>query len=433
MKNSFVRFQLLSGLACFCVALTVAAAAPGGGRNQTAGLKDATRVSVKVTNPANFSRESETVEFNLPAVAAVLQLDPATGKFAVMDAGSLNILDSQVYASESNSAPDKLLFQVDLAPHETRTYYVLDATPLTDVSAPAVKTLARYVPERYDDFAWESDRIAFRTYGQALIKGEGTISSGPDVWIKKNRDLIVDMMYATKHYHEDNGEFMDDYRVGNSRGCGGVGIWDGKKLYTSSNYRNWKLITTGPIRSEFELTYDAWDAGNGRKVSETKRYSIDAGSWFTKAQSTFASGTNSPLTIAVGLAERACGPDGEELIAQDRTEGWMSYWQPEDKPKGTMGVAIVLPKGGVQAFTNDAPDLADSVLHAVVPQPTVEGAPPIRNLLAVTQVKAGQPFTYYFGACWDRSGDFTNHIQWENYVRRFAGRRAAPLQVTMGN
>jgi len=60
-----------------------------------------------------------------------------------------------------------------------------------------------------------------------------------------------------------------------------VGIWDGKKLYTSSNYRGWKLITSGSIRSEFELTYDAWDAGNGRMVSETKRYSIDAGSWFT--------------------------------------------------------------------------------------------------------------------------------------------------------
>ena len=174
---------------------------------------------------------------------------------------------------------------------------------------PIVKTFARYVPERMDDFAWESDRIAHRTYGQALIKGEGTISSGPDVWIKKNRGLIVDMMYATKHYHEDNGEFMDDYRVGKSRGCGGIGIWDGQKLYTSSNYRNWRLITTGPIRSEFELTYDAWDAGNGRKVSETKRYSIDAGSWFTKAQSTFSSETNSPLTIGIGLAERACGTE----------------------------------------------------------------------------------------------------------------------------
>ena len=111
----------------------------------------------------------------------------------------------------------------------------------------------------------------------------------------------------------------------------------------------------------------------------------------------------------------------------------MSYWQPEDKPKGIIGDAIVLPKGSVKEFPNDNPDMPDSVKHAAVPQPTHEGYPPIRNLLAISQADVGKPFTYYFGACWDRSGDFTNHVQWEDYVRRFAGRRDAPLQVTMGN
>ncbi len=388
---------------------------------------------VKVTNPANFRRDVETVEINLPDLRIYLQPVQILGDLKVMDGLSSRILTSQCYASESNSIPDKLVFQVDLAPGETRTFYIMELSPLVAVPPPIVKTLARYVPERMDDFAWESDRIAHRTYGQALIKGEGTISSGPDVWIKKNRGLIVDVMYATKHYHEDNGEFMDDYRVGKSRGCGGVGIWDGQKLYVSSNYRNWRLITTGPIRSEFELTYDAWDAGNGRKVSETKRYSIDAGSWFTKAQSTFSSETNSPLTIGIGLAERACPTNREEFIAHDQSEGWMSYWQPEDKPKGIIGDAIVLAKGSVEAFTNDVPDMPESKIHAVVPQPTHEGAPPIRDLLAISQAELGQPFSYYFGACWDRSGDFTNHVQWEDYVRRFAERRAAPLQVTIGN
>jgi rhamnogalacturonyl hydrolase YesR len=388
------------------------------------------KIEIKITNPATFKRDCETIELNLSDITHNIHWQ----QFAVMDGLSSRILDSQIYASGTNQAPDKLLFQVDLAPGETRTFYILDTSVLTGVPPLIVKTFARYVPERMDDFAWESDRIAHRTYGQALIKGEGTISSGPDVWIKKNRSPIVDVMYKTGHYHNDNGEFMDDYRVGKSRGCGGLGIWDGKRLYTSSNYRNWRLITTGPIRSEFELTYDAWDIGNGRKVSETKRYSIDAGSWFTKAQSTFTRDPASagPLTIGVGLAERACGTNVGELIAQDQTAGWMSYWQPEDAPKGTIGVAIVLPKGSVQAFTNDAPDLADSALHAVVPQPTVEGAPPIRDLLAITTAEVGKPFSYYFGACWDRSGDFTNRVQWEDYVRRFAERRDAPLQVTIG-
>jgi unsaturated rhamnogalacturonyl hydrolase len=324
------------------------------------------------------------------------------------------------------------LFQVDLAAGETKTFYILDASALAAVPPPIVKTFARFVPERADDFAWESDRIAHRAYSLALIPKEGTISSGPDVWIKKNRELTVDAMYRTKHYHEDNGEFMDDYRVGKSRGCGGVGIWDGQKLYTSSNYRSWKLITTGPIRSEFELTYDAWDAA-GRKISETKRYSIDAGSWMTRAQSIFASTDNSPLTVGVGLAERACPTNRVEFFAHDQAKGWLTYWQPEDQPKGTTAVAIVLPKNSVQEFTTDNPAMSDAVKHANVPQPTHEGYPAIRNRLAIAQAEIGKPFEYYLGACWDRSGDFTNHDQWEAYVKRFAERRDQPLQVTVGN
>ena len=382
-------------------------------------LESAKATPVKVSNPADFARESETVELNLP------------GKLAVMDGVSSRIIDSQSY--QTPEGENKFVFQVDLAPNETRTFYVLDASALAAVPQPIVKTMARYVPERFDDFAWESDRIAHRTYGLALIKAENTISSGPDVWIKKDHRLIVDVMYATKHYHQDNGEFMDDYRVGHSRGCGGVGIWDGKKLYTSSNYRNWKLITSGPVRSVFELTYDAWDAGSGRMVSETKRYSIDAGSWFTKAQSTFASDDKSPLTIGTGLAERACPTNREEFAAHDQTEGWLTYWQPEDKPKGVTADAIVLPKGSVLEFTSDDPNMADSVKHANVPQPTHEGYPAIRDMLAISKAEVGKPFEYYFGACWDRSGDFTDHLQWEAYVKRFAERRDQPLQVTVGN
>ncbi len=399
-----------------------------------------TNLSYKVRNPSSFHRECETVEVRQEiglnqVLTSNLWKNSTLSNPAVMDGLSSRILDSQCYVvfDQSERSAQIILFQVDLAPGETRTFNFLNASALPTVPPPIVKTMARYVPERYDDFAWESDRIAHRTYGQALIKAEHTISSGPDVWIKKDHRLIVDTMYATKHYHEDNGSFMDDYRVGASRGCGGIGIWNGKKLFTSSNYRGWKLVTTGPIRSEFELTYDAWDAGNGRMVSETKRYSIDAGSWFTKAESTFASDNKSPLTIGIGLAERACGPDGTELVGQDQAEGWMSYWQPEDKPKGVTAVAMVLPKGAVKEFTNDDPTMPDAKIHAVVPQPTQEGAPPIRNLLAISQAEIGRPFEYYFGACWDRSGDFTNHVQWEDYVKRFAERRDQPLQVSVGN
>jgi rhamnogalacturonyl hydrolase YesR len=397
-------------------------------------------IKILVKNPSKFYRETETVEFPLES-DSIPSLEALKKFTLVMDGVSSRTLDSQVI-TRSGFLP-KILFQVDLGPEETRVFYFIwnntmerpgfEKTFLPATPPPIVKTFARYVPERFDDFAWESDRIAHRIYGQALIAKEGTISSGADVWIKKDRGLIVDTMYATKHYHEDNGSFMDDYRVGKSRGCGGLGIWDGTKLFVSSNWQKWKLITTGPIRSEFELTYDAWDAGNGRKVSEVKRFSIDAGSWLTKVTSTISSDDKAPLNIGVGLAERACPTNREEFIAKDLTEGWMTYWQPEDQPKGITAVAILLPKNSVKAFTNDNPTMPDSVKHAYVKEPTHEGYPPIRTQMAVTQMEVDQPFSYYFGACWDRSGDFTNHLQWEAYLKRFAERRDQPLQMTVGN
>jgi rhamnogalacturonyl hydrolase YesR len=398
------------------------------------------RHSVKVTNPASFWRECETVELDFSQISH---------KYAVMDGVSSRILDSQSYRFETNKPPGCLLFQVDLAPHETRAYYILDASAVAAVPPPIVKTFARYVPEREDDFAWESDRIAHRMYGKALEtwKKEPLTSSGVDVWIKRTRHLVVNDMYRTMDLFNLSGPSQDDYKVGRTRGCGGLGIWRDGKLYVSKNWRTYRIITTGPIRSEFELTYDAWDA-DGRMVSETKRVSIDAGSNLSRFESSFSSDDKSPLTIGVGLAERpgdnVIVPDGSPaidswqnstargLVVQNQKEGWMTYWQPQDFAKGTIAVAIVLPKGSVEAFTNDNPNLPASAFTP--PTHTLgEGQPAIRDLLATTRAEAGKPLVYYAGAGWSESGDFPNAKSWNDYVRRFAERRDQPLQVTVGN
>ncbi len=400
------------------------------------------RAMVRITNPADFRRDCETVEFKPSLLAKHL---------AVMDGASSRILDSQVYGSNpSQFPPEKLVFQVDLAPGETRTFCILDASALVAVPSPIVKTTARYVPEREDDFSWESDRIAHRVFGRALEtwQQEPLTSSGVDVWIKRTRSLVANEMYRTGQNYDTNWLMQDDYKVGKTRGCGGIGIWDGQELHVSKNWRTWKLITTGPIRSEFELTYDAWDAGNGRMVSETKRISIDAGSNLSRAESTFSSDDKSPLEIGVGLAERpgenVIVPDGSPevdswqsstakgLVVQNQNEGWMAYWQPQDFNKGAIADAIVLPPGSVQTFTNDNPNLPAGAFAAPTHTMT-EGQPAIRDLLAVTQAEIGKPFVYYLGAGWSESGDFPDAKSWMDYIRRFAERRDQPLQVTIGN
>ncbi|HVU08779.1 MAG TPA: glycoside hydrolase family 88 protein [Verrucomicrobiae bacterium] len=424
------------------------------------------RVLVKVTNPSSFHRDCETVELlsqvNLvPALGDNSSTGKHAEKLAVMDGVSSRILDSQIYIADTNNPiyTEKLLFQVDLAPHETRTFYILDASALTAIPPPIVKTFAYYAPERHDDFAWESDRIAHRAFGKALEtwKAEPLTSSGYDVWIKRTRDLKVAELYRHQNLlFNPTNEAQDDFKVGKTRGDGGLGIWRDGKLYVSKNWRSYKIITTGPIRSEFELTYDAWDA-NGRKISETKRISIDAGSNMSRVESTFTSDDKSPVQIGVGLAERP----GENvilqeyammtrnvvpgqiaswqtstdkgLVVQNPDEGWQTYWQPQDFNKGTTATAFILPKDSIELFTNDVPDLPDEKFAA--PTKTVtEGQPALRNLLAVTKpLPIDQPFVYYIGAGWDMSGDFPDAKSWNDYIRQFASRRDEPLRVTIGN
>ena len=346
---------------------------------------------VSVTNPGNFSRACETVEVDLAA---------PDQSVAVMEGLTSRILDSQVIGN-------KLLFQVDLAPGETRRYIVLDNGRLPAVPPPTVKTFARFVPERMDDFAWESDRIAYRMYGPALITGEGTISSGVDVWVKSTRNMILNKWYASKKYHNDSGEGLDCYSVSHvkkpTRGCGGLGIWDGEHLFVSRNFSAWKLIATGPVRSVFELTYDAWDAA-GRKVSEVKRISIDAGSNFSRAESTFTADGKDTLAIGVGIANR-----GGDSMTNDLAGGWLAYWEPEQGKNGRTACALVFPNG-VKEFTKDD-----------------------ANLLAIAPADPGRPFVYYFGAGWSKSGDFCDSVSWNNYVQEFARRLKSPLVVSDSN
>jgi rhamnogalacturonyl hydrolase YesR len=377
------------------------------------------RVVISVTNPSAILRHQETVE-----------LDPGsfgtTGDLAVMDSLSSRIVASQLYASQPGQPPDKLLFQVDLAPFETRRFLVLGSgCGVAAAPRPVVMTYARRVPERYDDVAWESDRIAHRMYQEALATGEGTVSSGIDVWAKRTRALVVDEWYRRKNYHEDDGDGLDDYQVGRSRGCGGLGVWSGGKLYVSGNYHEGRIITSGPIRSEFELNYPPWKAG-GRMVSEQKRISIDAGSNFSRAVSSFSTGDLSPIEIGIGIAQRA-GAVGS--ATKDPQGEWMAYWQPPDRDRGSIGCAVILQFGTFRGFA-----LEDASVPPVAPEkrlvPGIEGLPPVGNQLLIAQLNAPLPgVVYYFGAGWSRSGDFPDEASWVDYVRRYAAGIRQPLTV----
>ena len=350
-------------------------------------LEKAKPHTVRVTNPTDGVRGDELAEAKLGAGIA---------RPVVMDAATSAIVNSQVIGKQ-------IVFPVNLAAGETRRYLVLPAERLAAVPPAEVKTHARFVPERLDDFAWESDRTAHRVYGPAIIKDpkEHLISSGVDVWVKKVRTPVVDKWYKRGEYHHDEGEGLDYYSVGQSRGCGGTTIVSDGKLHNSSNFTRYKVLADGPLRAVFELTYAGWDAGKGRTVSEVKRFSIDAGSNMTRVETRFASNRKQALNVGVGIVQR----DGNGQYVAD-AGGWASYWEPADSANGSTGCGVILP-AGVKAF-----DVID------------------KQQLSIGTAQPGQPFVYYFGAGWSKSGDFADAAAWDAYVRSYAQKLKAPLKVS---
>jgi hypothetical protein len=310
-----------------------------------------------------------------------------------------------------DGAYDDVLFQHDFAAGETSAVFTIESLPLPALPFPA-RVFARYVPERYDDFAWENDRIAHRIYGPGLDTAAAgrsrMVSSGIDVWVKRVRYPIVDRWYLRGHnnYHKDNGEGLDLYDVGTGRGCGGTGIWDGAELHVSQNWSGWRVLANGPLRAVFELTYAPWDAGQGVSVSEVKRFTVDAGRNLDEMESTFAFTGVPELTVAIGIGKH---PKAKMSFTADPAGTWLSEWEDYPRPEAAgVGTGLVLPEGTLASVAEDS-----------------------LNHLALVKVKPGQPVRYYTGAGWVHSGDFSGEADWRAYLAAFAARAASPITVSV--
>jgi hypothetical protein len=279
---------------------------------------------------------------------------------------------------------------------------LLSAGPLRDSVAqeakadpPKPRAFARHVPERFDDVAWENDRIAFRLYGPALEEHQKT-GSGIDVWSKSTRALVINRWYASTSYHKDNGEGLDFYSVNEGRGCGGLGVWNGKSLDVSRVWASHKILESGPDRAAIELTYAPWTSGD-RKVWETRKITLEAGSNLNRFVSTIDGDKPGELIVGVGISRRA----GDAWIL-DKARGLLSSREPKPGPNGTIACGVLVDPASLVDFVETPSDR-----------------------LALIRVKPGKPFVYYAGAGWSKSGDFPTAESWERYLRNYPTRFSA--------
>jgi hypothetical protein len=135
-------------------------------------------------------RDAETISFKWDELTQK-NTSLSASNAAVYDFKTNRFVVVQTVDNDGDGKMDELLFQSDLAPSQQKWFWVM-ALP-EGFSRPETKecVYGRHVPERYGDFGWESDRIAFRMYGKEL-EWE-TVSPGIDVWVKKVRYPIVDI------------------------------------------------------------------------------------------------------------------------------------------------------------------------------------------------------------------------------------------------
>ena len=369
------------------------------------GVMAAGQLTVTVVNKLQLARASQTIGL---AAAQLAPLDEKNlNKIHVKDATGKELLCQAVDTDyDEYHTPDAVIFQSDFAPGETRTFPVTDGN--VQVFKPEdYKTYGRFVRERFDDFAWENDLIAHRTYGKALEtwKGEPLTSSAIDIWSKLHPTLIVNEWYmmGDAYYHHMNSNGGDDYSAGATRGDGGNGLWADDKLWVSKNFMNSRTLASGPIRVMFELDYDAFDV-NGQQVAETMRISLDAGSQMDHYQVTFKPvGAGGLLTAAVGL-KKVKGDQADFNAAR----GTLAIWEPMEGNRGMQGIAAIVDP---RSFMKQAEDKSNNLL--------------------LLNAGPGNSINYWAGFAWDKAGKITSADDWKKYVDEFAQGVQSPIEVSV--
>jgi len=247
------------------------------------------------------------------------------------------------------------------------------------------KVMARFVPERMDDFVFENNYIAGRLYGQAL-EGNPT-SPGVDIWVKTAGPLVADQRYKDelengKSYHIDWGNGKDCYKVAVSLGGGASAPFvDGKILFPQTNFHEWKIMEQTPETVSFVLKYPQWSY-EGVSISLDKKITLTADSYFCKVEDCYTfEGTESLPVVAGVFRHPTQNTIEEERVETDRYAIWEHASDQSVEPEdGMIGVAVYMPGA-------DSTFVMEDCSHGV----------------CLKTVKSGEALSYYFGNCWSKA------------------------------
>lgn len=358
------------------------------------GFTTVKKVRITVKNPLITKRINETVEIGISDITKVLKSNDFKN-FVVFDAKGNEIPSQLIYMGEKS--PVKLIFQATVEGKSNAEYDIRIGKP----SAYPHKTFGRLVPERFDDYSWENDRIAYRIYATALIAKDGP-SNGIDVWVKRTDKMIVDKWVkdykaGVSSYHTDSGEGCDCFKVGRTLGAGAMAPFVNDSLWLGSNFESYQTLDNGPVRTSFRVVYPPFNV-NGKMVTETRTFTLDAGCQLSAVTEQY-SGYEPSMVVAAGIIER---PEGS-ITAKSAEKGYMAY-------------RLDIGKDGI------------TYLGVVSTTPVIKIVEKDSHLLLTTKYNKGDKLLYYTGAGWNKWG-FETDEKWNQYIEDFSNRIHNPLVI----
>ena len=364
-------------------------------------------LTINLTNTLDVSRQNETVEINIydlpqnmvSMIERVGVYDPSEGLF----------LTTQLIDLDKDGQMDQLIFQPELVAKSSKIYHIIEHLENeTDVKY----CYSRFVPSRIDDYTWENNRVAFRTYGPAaqdlIENGQkgGIISSGIDCWLKRVDYPVIDKWYKASEeegisYHEDHGEGLDNYHVGISRGAGGLSIKGADDQYfVSKNFTAYNTISNGPLRTIFQLDYADWDGPDG-KIKEQKTISLDYGNNLMKIEVSIE-GTDK---ISAGISLQ------QSMGIIHESNNFLTYKQ--NHFDTTLSNVIMTTLKHYDGYHIYNPGIKD------------------QNHVFLDFKILNETLTYYVGFYWSKSNQFSGHEAWDQYLNDLAMKIENPITVNI--
>lgn len=350
---------------------------------------------ISVSNPSRIDKMSETIEIDWQSLQKLQSLNPK--EIMIKELATGQEIPSQVlYRGEKT--PQAIIFQTDIKKSETLKFIIVKGISATYKA----KVYGRQVSERFDDFAWENDKVAFRMYGEALETQKG-MAKGIDFWAKRTQNLIINKWYKSGDYHNDNGEGVDAYHVGMTLGAGNADPFFNNEIIYPINYNEYKILDQGPIRFSFQLMYKPFMV-NGENVIETKTISLDAGSQLNKIVNQYKSVKD--LTIAIGITKHK--DNGIKKV--DKDNRILAYWDKADGTldNGMMGVGVIYPLNNIKEFKETK-----------------------EHLLMLAPLNSKNEITYYQGGSWNKSGNFPSEQDWFNYLVNYRENLNKPIVIKL--